>query len=286
MSQPVDSVIHDLGYQRYAGARLGRWYATRSLYEHSLRAAFGLGRGAKAKLFPWTVAGLVGLVAVVITAIQSQSTERVLTYPRFSDAVGLLSVLFVAAVAPELVSRDLGAGVLPLYFSRPLRRVDYALAKLAAMVTAVLLLLGVPQLLIFMGGAFSTDDGALGAWREAVLLGTGLLHAAVHAMVIGSLGLLAASLTRRRAFAAAAVVAVFLVPTPVTGVLSQIGGETASQLAPLTNPLGMLSGLGMWLFDRHNSGVGNFGPLYALTAVALVGVCTTGLLVRYRRAKA
>ena len=34
--------IFDLGYRRYAGARLGRRYAIESLYVHSLRAAFAM----------------------------------------------------------------------------------------------------------------------------------------------------------------------------------------------------------------------------------------------------
>ena len=55
-----------------------------------------------------------------------------MTYAQFTDAHQLLIVLFVAVVAPELVSRDLRSGVLPLYFSRPLRRADYALAKCGA----------------------------------------------------------------------------------------------------------------------------------------------------------
>ena len=49
--------------------------------------------------------------------------------------------------------------MLPLYFSRPLRAADYALAKLAALVTAVWLLLGGPQLLMFLGAAFTTKTG-------------------------------------------------------------------------------------------------------------------------------
>jgi ABC-2 type transport system permease protein len=35
----VASVIHDIGYQRYTGARLGRGYAVRSLYQLSLRSS-------------------------------------------------------------------------------------------------------------------------------------------------------------------------------------------------------------------------------------------------------
>ena len=46
---------------------------------------------------------------------------------------GLVMVIFVAAQAPELVSRDLRSHVLPLYFCRPVRRLDYPLAKYAAL---------------------------------------------------------------------------------------------------------------------------------------------------------
>ena len=58
---PATGVIHDIGYQRYTGPRLGRGYAVRSLYAHGLRTAFGLGRSAKAKIFPWSVVGIVML---------------------------------------------------------------------------------------------------------------------------------------------------------------------------------------------------------------------------------
>ena len=39
--------IYDIGYRNYEGARLGRGYAFRTLYVHSLRTAFGLGRGGR-----------------------------------------------------------------------------------------------------------------------------------------------------------------------------------------------------------------------------------------------
>ena len=39
-------VIHDIGYQRYSGQRLGRRHIVGALYLHGLRAAFGLGRSA------------------------------------------------------------------------------------------------------------------------------------------------------------------------------------------------------------------------------------------------
>jgi ABC-2 type transport system permease protein len=276
------SVIHDIGYRRYDGPRLGRGYGVRSLYTHSVRTAFGIGRGFKSKIFPWAVVAVVTLVATVITAISSQAGERVVTYPEFVDVMGALAVLFLAVVAPELVSRDLRARVLALYFARPLRRGDYVLAKLAALITATTLLLGGPQLIIFFGSAFDADRPGQ-VWRAVTDLAAGLAYTGIYAVVAASLALLVASLTGRRAFAAAGIVGVFLATVPVAGVLYEIGGDTGEHLAGLINPAWLVMGIGNWLFDHQALDIGGFGPLYAATAAALVVTCTALLLARYRR---
>lgn len=279
----MTSVIHDIGYQRYEGPRLGRGFAVRSLYLHSLRTAYGLGRSAKAKIFPWLVAGLVGMVAVVVVAARAGAGEVLLGYPEFADAVMLLTALFVAVVAPELVSRDLRTGVLPLYFSRPLRRTDYALAKLAAMVSAVWLLLAGPLLLIFFGGVF-TVDGWGEVWDEIAELAGGLAYAALHAVVLGTIAIAIASLISRRAVAAGAVVAAFLVTAPVVGLLESAGGPTAQQLAGLFAPGTLLLGVHGWLFGEVEAPYpGRYGWLYGVVTVAVAAAFVGMLLARYRR---
>ncbi len=277
----TDSVIHDIGYQRYAGRRLGRAYAVRSLYFHSLRTAFGLGRRASSKIFPWAVAGIVMVVAVVLTAVRSQTGAAPLSYVEFSDAVVMLILIFCATVAPELVSRDLRSGVLPLYFSRPLARTDYALAKLAALVTGVWLVLAGPLLLMFVGGSF-TVHGVGKVWDELLDFLPGLAYAAMYATVFGALALLVASLAGRRAVAAAIIVAVFLVTTPVVGVLSVAPSQSLQQLSGVASPLTVVSGIGIWLFDADGPDIGSYGPVYALASAALVAVCVPLLLARYR----
>lgn len=284
MAPVAESVIHDLGYQRYAGARLGRGYAVRSLYVHSLRSAFGLGRGAKAKIFPWSIVGLVAAIALIVTAVTSVAGERVMTYPEFSDNVSTLTVLLAAVIASEIVTRDLGAGVLPLYFARPLTRADYAGAKIAATVSAIMLVLGGAQFLMFAGNAFSTKRGLRGVFDEAVDFAGGVGFSAIHALVIGSIGVLAACLCRRKAFAAVSVVAAFLVTTPVTGVLAASGRKTLEELSGLTNPVTTVGGVGNWFFDRHSE-VGPFGPVYALLAAALVALAVFATITRYRKVK-
>jgi ABC-2 type transport system permease protein len=281
MSDQPNGVIHDIGYQRYDGPRLGRAYSARSLFTHGLRTAFGLGRSAKAKIFPWAVVGIMSVVALILTVANSQGED--IAYAEFADGTVLLLIMFCAVVAPELVSRDLRTGTLPLYFSRPITRADYALAKLAALAVAVWLPLAGGQLLMFTGAAFSVDHIGQ-VWDEVADLAPALAYSAVYAAVFAALSLLIASLAGRRAVAAGAIVAVFVVTTPIVGVLSAVAGETGRQLAFLASPMTLVGGVGDWLFEPSGEmGVGDFGPLYGAVTVAFVAACVTLLLVRYRR---
>jgi ABC-2 type transport system permease protein len=280
-------VIHDIGYQRYTGPRLGRRYATRSLYVHSLRTAFGLGRSAKAKIFPFIVVGLAFAIAVVAVVVRSQTGRPFITYLGYSDTLSVPLLLFLAIVAPELVSRDLRAKVLPLYFSRPLARSDYALAKLAAMVSAVWLLLAGPLLLIVLGGMFSQKGGWSGAWHEFTDFLGGLAYAGIYALVYAAIAIFVASLASRRAVAAAAIVGVFIVTAPVVAVLAAVGGRTMEELAPVINPVTLVQGVKTVVFHIHDQlDVGDFGPMYIAVAVSLVILCGTLLLARYRKVDA
>jgi ABC-2 type transport system permease protein len=282
---PESSVIHDIGYQRYTGPRLGRAAVFGALYVHGLRAAYGFGRSAKAKIFPWLVFGIVALVAVILAAVRAQIGTLPLTYIQFADTMSWLIIFFVAIVAPELVSRDMRAGVLPLYFSRPLRSADYVGAKVAALATAVWILLAGPQFIIFLGGAFTTKTGMSGVWNEVLDLLPGWAYSMLWALVFTGIGLLIASLTGKRAFAAGGIVAVFLMTTPVFGVLSILPSDTAQDLAGLASPMTLVSGVGQWLIPDANTGlnIGEFGAVYAIEAVTLIATCLLLLLARYRK---
>ncbi|GHJ44019.1 membrane protein [Catellatospora sp. TT07R-123] len=280
---PDTSVIHDIGYQRYAGARLGRAYAVRSLFEHGLRVSFGLGRSAKAKIFPWIVISLVTLLAVVGIAVRAQTGETFLPYQDLPSAASLLVLVFLAVVAPELVSRDLRNQTLPLYFSRPIQRSDYALARLAALLTASWLLMAGPQFLLFAGSAFTTGDGA-GVWAEARGMLGGWVVSGIYALIFSSLSVLIASLASRRAFAAGAIVVVFMITTPIAGLFVALGGQgRLAQLAPMASPFMLPEGVRTWLYHTNSFDIGSFGPLYALVTVLLVAGCTLLLLLRYRK---
>jgi ABC-2 type transport system permease protein len=279
-------VIHDIGYQRYEGPRLGRRAVVGALYVHGIRAAFGFGRSAKSKIFPWLVAGIGLLISVIVAGVRAQANITLLNDYQFDDTMAILIIFFVAIIAPELVSRDLRAGVLPLYFSRPVRAADYVVAKVAALISAVWLLLGVPQLIMFLGAAFTTKTGMKGVWHEAGNLLPGWAYSLLWAVVFSVIGLLIASTTGKRAFAAGGIVALFVVTTPVVGVLSILPGDTARDLAGLASPAALVNGVSIWL--RHNPPlggmeIGRFGPLYGIETVCLVAALLLLLLARYRK---
>lgn len=292
-------VIHDIGYKRYTGARLGRAYAVRSLYAHSLRTAFGFGRTGAAKVFPWILIGILTLVAAILTIARTQAPPDLpmpVSYWDFPNNLSILLILFCATIAPELVSRDLRGGVLPLYFSRPLTRSDYALAKYAALASALFLMVAGPQLLMFVGGAFSLDDvGKLPT--EVGNFAKGLLATGVYAILFAALALLIASLAGRRAVAAALVVAIFIITTPIYGVLmgvayssSETGELTGwaqdlENLAGLVSPMTLASGVISSWFGGPAAEMdpGPYGLLYAGVTVGVVVVSLLLLLLRYRK---
>ena len=278
-------VIHDIGYQRYSGPRLGRFALQQALFVHGLRAAFGMGRSAKAKIFPWMVSGIMLLVAVIVAAVRAVSGESILSYTAFADQMSFLIIFFVAIIAPQLVSRDLRAGTLPLYFSRPLRAADYVLAKYAAMVTSIWLLLGVPQFVMFLGAAFTTEDGFRGVWKEIGDLLPGWGYSLLWALTFAGIGLLVASLTGKQAFAAGGIVAIFLMTTPIVGVLLSLPSTTANSLAGLASPMTLIAGVGQWITGGEGMDIplGRFGPVYGIEAVCLIAACVLLLLARYRK---
>jgi len=69
-----------------------------------------------------------------------------------------LSMILIAMVGPSLISQDLRFNALPLYFSRPLRRIDYFVGKLGIIATFVGMVTVIPALIAYvLGLLFSLD---------------------------------------------------------------------------------------------------------------------------------
>ena len=288
-SPDTTGAIYDIGYRHYEGPRLGRRGAIGAVVGAGLRAVFGLGRSGRSKIIPWGAVILGTLPAVVAVAVRVLAGDllELYSYDNYLWGIGSLMIIFAAAQAPELVVNDIRHRVVPLYFSRPMSRFDYVAAKLGALSLGLLSLTLVPVLVLFVGRLLASEDLAASLGEEAgslpAIFGSGLLHA----VVLASLALAISSLAGRRAYAAGAVLALFLIGG-VVGEVFAAGRGGFPDIAPFLNPLAILDGARQFLFGGSvaESPVGRSDvPLFAygIASLILAALAWAVLAIRYRR---
>jgi len=290
--------IYDLGYQGYHGPRLGRRSASVALFRSTLRSAYGIGRGGRAKLAPLALAGLavlpailaVGIAALLARAGAGDTLEGAspVRYETYHGLTVLLVMLFCAAQAPELFGRDQRYGVLPLYFSRALTRSDYAVARVVGLVVALLIVDLLPQVILFVGRVLVASDPVTGLGNEAIAVPRFLLQGLLTAGLLGGLSALIAAWTPRRAYATAAISAVSSIPPVLVALLTSLTGSDSARLLVLFSPGDILDGANAWIFGAlsENQTINALalpGQVYVLTAAVVAAVAIALTVRRYRR---
>lgn len=276
--------IYDIGYRGYEGPRLGRAHAVRSLFAHSLRTAYGIGRGGRAKIAPFVLGGLAILPAVAIVGVltlalrfaagEDFADDSPIRYDTYFSTISTVVVLFCAAQAPELFGRDQRHGVLSLYFARALRRSDYALARIAGFVAALLLMELLPQVVLFLGRTLLSPDIVAAAGNDLPSVLPILIQGLLSAALLGGLSMAVSAFTPRRAYATAGIIALFTIPGIVASVISGLGSSQIGDWLILTSPTSVLDGTNAVLFNSDLGSEFFFVQLpdMAYFAAAVVGI--------------
>jgi ABC-2 type transport system permease protein len=278
--------IYDIGYRRYEGPRLGRGHAIRSLFAHSLRSSFGIGRGGRAKVAPIVLGAMALLPAIAIVAalalvaqfglgseLDAQSPIR---YDTYFGTISVIIALFCAAQAPELFGRDQRYGALALYFARAVRRSDYALARIGGFVTALLILELLPQLVLFLGRVLLSPDIPRAVADDLPSLGPVLAQSVLSATLLGGLAMAVSAFSPRRADATAGIIALFTIPTIVAGIVAGLGSSTIGTWLILFSPTSVLDGTNAILFGTPFGSDFQFIDLPDAAFIAAAGVWIVG----------
>ena len=277
--------IYDLGYQGYDGPRQGRIAVTWGLLVATMRAAYGIGRGGRAKIVPFGLAVLALLPAVLAVGITALATQAgagevleeasPVRHDTYQGLTSTLIMLFCAAQAPELFGKDQRYGVLPLFFSRVLARSDYAFARLGGLFLAVFLVSVVPQVVLTAGGILAAPDPFTGITDEAQDV---VRYLAVSVMAAGLLTAIAAVIaawTPRRAYATAGIMAVFIVPPIIVAIVSEMAVGDAARILLFTSVGDLLEGLNAEIFGTIAASVAitaaNF-PGWVYFAATMIGI--------------
>lgn len=293
MAPDTSTQIHNIGYRSYEGPRLGRSYARTSLFSQSLRGAYGLGRSAKSKVLPMILFAVMCVPALIIVAIAIAvpgSTSLPIKYTTYALTTQVVIGLYLASQAPQSVSRDLRFKTVPLYFSRPIERVDYVLAKFAAMASALFILTATPLLIMWIGSLLAKFDFA----DQTKGFAQGLVSVLLLSVLFAGLGLVTAALTPRRGFGVAAIIAVLLIPygavTAVQGIAYNTGSTGAIEWMGLFSPISLIDGVQSAFLGGTSAFPGGGGPsagvgfVYLLFALALIAGSYAALMARYRKA--
>ncbi|MFI9567675.1 ABC transporter permease subunit [Streptomyces rishiriensis] len=283
--------IHNIGYRSYDGPRLGRAYARRSLYSQSLRGAYGLGRSVKSKVLPMLlfVVMCVPAAIMVAVAVATKAKELPVDYTRYAIIMQAVISLYVASQAPQSVSRDLRFKTVPLYFSRPIETADYVRAKFAALASALFVLTAAPLLVLYVGALLAKLD--FGDQTEG--FGQGLVSVALLSLLFAGIGLVIASVTPRRGFGIAAVIAVLTISYGAVSTLQAIAeAQNSTGSIPwigLFSPVTLIDGVQSAFLGASSAFPGGVGPsdgqgvVYVLVLLGLIAAGYGLLIRRYRK---
>lgn len=258
---PVGSegTIYDLGYAPHEGPRLGRRAAIRAMMVDGSRRALGFRRKPWAKLLPWCLIAAAVVPAAWVVALTFVAAGFTLEDAgpwgdpaEFFEVIGMLAMFFVALVAPTLLIPDRQHGVLAIYASRPVRAVDYLIARGAVLVLLASLFILIPHTILYLGISSLYVDGFRAGLVEhgkeiPAILGT----TAAYVLAYGAPAFLVALFVRRAAIASGVyVLTMFLTAFLIEAMPRATELLVFRILAPLGlfwHPLTVRD----WLFDRE-----------------------------------
>jgi ABC-2 type transport system permease protein len=222
--------VYKRGYRRYQGPLTGRWtrfmvlprYAWRRLYQQRLVLLLTV----LALVWPVLCAAFVYLTnhADLLKGLDGDFRRLIQVDGSFFSVFMYVQAgfaVFLAALAgPGLIAPDLANNALPLYFSRPLTRWTYGLARLAVLVGMLSSVTWIPGLLLF---AFQVS--LTGGWwlRAHWTLGAGVVVGFLLWLLVLSLVAMASSAyVRWRVVAAAVSLAFFFILSGVAEMIDNV----------------------------------------------------------------
>jgi ABC-2 type transport system permease protein len=239
--------IFDQGYQHWNGQLHGRAWRWLAIARHGVRIGLSSRYLRLLLLISWLPAillaimlclwGLVeqksALVATIAPLFESIGGPGILAQPRefrveiwtlcytyFLNIELTFAMILLVLIGPDLISQDLRYNALPLYLSRPLRRIDYYLGKLGVIAAFLGMVIIVPSLLAYVLGLLFSLDLSIVPDTIRILLAS-IVYGLVIAVSAGTLMLALSSLSRNSRYVALIWLSVWIVSNAVAGILDE-----------------------------------------------------------------
>jgi ABC-type transport system involved in multi-copper enzyme maturation permease subunit len=159
-----------------------------------------------------------------------RSAVWTVAYSTFFKVEMFFIMLLVVAAGPGLISRDLRFNALPLYFARPLTRLDYFLGKLGVIGTLVAWVAVGPAVFAYIVGvSFSLNLGVVKDTYHILL--ASIAFGLVVTLSAGTLMLALSSLSKRSVYVGITWAGLWLISSSVGSFMSAFHRESAIHAA-------------------------------------------------------
>lgn len=289
----AEGTIYDLGYSPHEGMRLGRAGALRAMVVDGTRRALGLRRKPWAKVLPWCLiaaavvpAAWVVALTFVVGGFSLEDAGPFGDPAEFFEMIGMLAMFFVALVAPTLLIPDRQHGVLAIYASRPVRAIDYLLARGVTLMALTFLFILIPHTILYLGISALYVDGFLTGLVEhgaeiPEILGT----TAAFVLGYGAPAFLVALFVRRVVIASGVYVLIMFLTVSLIEAMPRATDllvfKVIAPLALFWNPFSIRD----WLFDREPGqwALDRAGLAPWVGVLAIVGIALVTAVIAHRR---
>jgi ABC-2 type transport system permease protein len=222
--------VYRRGYQRYQGRITGHWrrlavlprFAWRRLFQQRLVILLVV----MALIWPMLCALFIYLTnhADLLMGLDQEFQSFIQVNGRFFMVfmnVQAVFAIFLAALAgPGLIAPDLANNVLPLYFSRPLNRSEYAAARLIVLFGMLSIVTWIPGLLLFGMQAGMAGGGWFRAnWSFAGGIVAGF---AIWVLLVSMVALAGSAYVKWRIVAGAFVLGFFFILSGVSVMINAV----------------------------------------------------------------
>lgn len=236
--------IFDQGYQHWSGELAGHAWRWLAITRHGLRVALA-SWWLKLLLFGAVMPAIVLAFVLAMWGLLEQQSELAKTFlpmmgfldpavlagPRpFRLAIWTIcysyflrtetwfAMVLILFAGPNLISQDLRYNAFPLYFSRPLRRIDYVLGKLGVIVALLGAVIVLPAIAAYLLGMLFSLDVTILHDTYRILLAS-VTYGVVISVSAGLLILALSSLSRNSRYVAMFWIGMWFITSTVSTAL-------------------------------------------------------------------
>jgi ABC-2 type transport system permease protein len=221
--------VYKRGYQRYQGPIQGRWARFTVLPRFAWRRLFGqrLVMLLLVLSMVWPLFCVVYLyIGNHLELLESMggaldffnlTREKVLL---FMHVQAYFPIFLAALIGPGVIAPDLANNALPLYFSRPITRLEYALGRLVTLLGLLSLITWIPGMVLFiLQAAMAGRSWFSENWELAIVMFTGFL---IWILLVSLVALASSAYARMRVIAGGIVLGFFFLLSGASNIVNLV----------------------------------------------------------------